>query len=73
MAREPVAHRKLAVIETEDAALLERIFADAELRPFLWLRLGPRRAAIDPLAHERVRQRLKAMGLPCRYTSDLSD
>jgi hypothetical protein len=71
--RDPVAHRKLSVVETADEGTLDRLFADPELRPFLWLRLGPRRALLDPLASEPVRRRLAALALAMRYASELSD
>jgi hypothetical protein len=71
--REPVAHRKLAVVETVDEGTMDRLFADGELRPYLWLRLGARRALLDPLAQELARRRFAALELSARCTSELSD
>jgi len=68
----PIAHRNLAVIETEDKAEMDRLFEVRALRHLLWLRLGATRALVDPEAIEELVSILESNGLPPRYGYQLS-
>ena len=68
----PIAHRNLAVIETEDEATLDRLFSASPLRHLLWLRLGATRALTDPEAIDQLVEYLEKSGLPPRFCYELS-
>ena len=69
----PIAHRNLAVIETDSEATLNHLIADGSLHALVWLRLGPTRALIDPEAVAELVQHLEAGDITPRYCYELTE
>jgi hypothetical protein len=66
--KQAVVHRNMAVIETADSQIMDRLIADPRIRPYIWLRVGQTSALIGPDSVAQVVRVLEDAGLPPHYS-----